>query len=723
MKGAFIIAILLAMLAGRAQTPGAGGGGPDAGGGGLFPSGLRGIGADTVLPVAAIDDSREEDAEVIPSSYVHQGNDSAFFKPAAGLEKAWRTGNIHGIAVALACRAVVTRAFSNDFVELEKLSQASLYWFGRTTNKKHIAIAYYQLGFALFAQSRFDEAIGYLEKAKEWQHRSGESSDEIYTLELIGEACRERGNYERAFDIYRRCLQLAEAKDTDQIKMLDFSLAELFMQIEDYASAEKYFQAGFGTMRPETYVSWTVMKYAELLGHQHKYDSALYYYGRFDSAHAPVATLRTYLVSKGEYYLLLAKYGEALPYLIKSLSYQRQLNDRNQVMRCLLDLARCYKGLNRDVEAFRYSREVLSLAGLTDARQNIRDGSQLLYILYDKKGRTDSAYYYYRRYISMKDSVLNDQVKGKFASYGFEQQIKWLNQEKRLQDVCLRQEMLTKNILIGGIVVLFLLSFIYTLYIRVKRKNEAHLRRRAENELEIQRLEGERAKAALQQRAKELEIQALRSQMNPHFIFNCLNAINRFILSHETEAASDYLTKFSRLMRMIMNHSRHSTITLAEELEVLQLYLDMERLRFKDAFDYQIVLDENVDAGDLYVPPLLLQPFVENAIWHGLMHKLERGLLTITLSVEKDLLTCTIRDNGVGRKRADLLKSKSAQKHKSMGLQITAERMALLTGKEGSGHFFRIEDLYESDGKAAGTEVILTIRINDHSEEPADIII
>ena len=102
------------------------------------------------------------------------------------------------------------------------------------------------------------------------------------------------------------------------------------------------------------------------------------------------------------------------------------------------------------------------------------------------------------------------------------------------------------------------------------------------------------------------------------------------------------------------------------------------------------------------------------------MHKQERGLLTVTLSVIDNMLTCTIRDNGIGRKRADLLKSKSAQKHKSMGLQITAERMALLTGKDGSGHFFRIEDLYEADGKAAGTQVVLKIRINDHSETPVD---
>ncbi len=279
-------------------------------------------------------------------------------------------------------------------------------------------------------------------------------------------------------------------------------------------------------------------------------------------------------------------------------------------------------------------------------------------------------------------------------------------------------KMLTKNLLLTGILALLLLGGVYIWIVRLRRRNEEHRRKRAEDELEIQRLEGERAKSALQQRAKELEIQALRSQMNPHFIFNCLNAINRFILGHETEAASDYLTKFSRLMRMIMNHSRHSYISLADEIEVLRLYLDMERLRFKDAFDYRIDVEEELDTDEVRIPPLLVQPFVENAVWHGLMHKEERGSLSIRIRVKDDLLTCIVRDNGVGRRRAGMLKSKSAEKHKSMGLQITAERMALLTGPGEPQPFFQIEDLYDETGDPAGTQVTLTIKISHPTGEP-----
>src|SRR5258708_4590154 len=639
---------------------------------------------------------------------------------AQALQESQRAGYSHGIAVALACQAIIMNIHANDFTRSEQLARESLDWFGRTDNKSLNSLACYALGFSLFAQSRFDEAIHYFGQAREYARRSGNCTEEIYMMSLTGEAYRERGDYEKAFDILRQCVQLAEAvHNTELSRGLYKTLAGLFVQIEDYGTAEKYFRMAFGEAKPEQADPWNLMVYAELLTHQHKYDSALYYYGRFDSAHAKPAMLRTYLVSKGEYYLFREDYATALPYFIKSLSYQRRLNDGNQMMRCLQDLSKTYAGLEQNATAFQYAREGLVLAKAANARQNIRDGCQMLYTLYDREGRMDSAYFYYRRYILLKDSVLNDQLKGKFASYGFEQQISLLNKEKQLQDVCIRQEMLTKNILIGGIVVLLLIGFIYFRYVRLKRKNEAHLRQRAENELEIQRLEGERAKAALLQRAKELEVQALRSQMNPHFIFNCLNAINFFILSHETEAASDYLTKFSRLMRMIMNHSRHSLITLAEELEVLQLYLDMERLRFKDAFDYHIVLEDELDTGDISIPPLLLQPFVENAIWHGLMHKQERGgLLSITIRVEDDVLTCMIRDNGIGRKRAASLKSKSAEKHKSMRLQITAERMALLTGASEQSHFFKIEDLYDRERNATGTLVVLTITINSTAGEP-----
>jgi LytS/YehU family sensor histidine kinase len=233
-----------------------------------------------------------------------------------------------------------------------------------------------------------------------------------------------------------------------------------------------------------------------------------------------------------------------------------------------------------------------------------------------------------------------------------------------------------------------------------------------ENELKLERLKKEQEIAAYQSRTIELEMQALRAQMNPHFIFNCLNSINRFILKNESEAASDYLTKFSKLIRLILQNSQAKTVTLANELEALGLYLEMEMLRFEDQFDYQITCHPQLEAEDLEVPPLLIQPYVENAIWHGLMHKEGKGHISIYLQGTEQMLICSIEDDGIGRKRAGELKSKSATKKKSLGMQITSHRLQLLRELYGRQPTVVVEDLVDAIGEACGTRVVVEIPVS-----------
>ena len=202
-------------------------------------------------------------------------------------------------------------------------------------------------------------------------------------------------------------------------------------------------------------------------------------------------------------------------------------------------------------------------------------------------------------------------------------------------------------------------------------------------------------------------MQALRAQMNPHFIFNSLNSINRFILQNDRAQASEYLTKFSKLVRMILQNSQASLITLESELESLDLYLNLESLRFNYHFAYNITVPKDLDKEVLQVPPLILQPYVENAIWHGLMHKEEKGHLDIDISEKDDQLFLRIRDDGVGREKAKAMSSKSATKHKSMGLRITENRIAILQKNGSEGSPVTIHDLVSDDGTAAGTEVII----------------
>ncbi|HKZ65478.1 MAG TPA: two-component regulator propeller domain-containing protein, partial [Chitinophagaceae bacterium] len=229
--------------------------------------------------------------------------------------------------------------------------------------------------------------------------------------------------------------------------------------------------------------------------------------------------------------------------------------------------------------------------------------------------------------------------------------------------------------------------------------------------LQLERSENEKQLAEMKQKTTELEMQALRAQMNPHFIFNSLNSINRFILQNNKAQASEYLTKFSRLVRLILQNSQAALIPLESELESLQLYLELETVRFDHHFEFKISVDDELDTDIIKVPPLIIQPYAENAIWHGLMHKEEKGHLEIELFQESDVLCCRITDDGIGRKKAAELKSKSGSTHKSMGMKITASRIEMLQQKKQLETHIKITDMVLPDGSAGGTEVLLKIPV------------
>jgi ligand-binding sensor domain-containing protein len=226
---------------------------------------------------------------------------------------------------------------------------------------------------------------------------------------------------------------------------------------------------------------------------------------------------------------------------------------------------------------------------------------------------------------------------------------------------------------------------------------------------QLEQFQKEKQLAEFKQKTTELEMQALRAQMNPHFIFNSLNSITVFIMENDKAKAAQYLTKFSRLVRLILQNSLSPLISLENELEALRLYLELEALRFNHHFEYTLDAAEDLNISILKVPPLIIQPYVENAIWHGLMQKEEKGKLQIKLFRHENVLCCRIIDDGIGRKRAAELKSKSAATHKSLGMRITADRIEMLQHNNPVQAFINITDIILPDGTAAGTEVLLKI--------------
>jgi len=303
--------------------------------------------------------------------------------------------------------------------------------------------------------------------------------------------------------------------------------------------------------------------------------------------------------------------------------------------------------------------------------------------------------------LHIKDQELKQQLLLKDRS---QSKLTLLDKENKLKDQRLQQQATIRNALLAGLLLFLALGIFIFRSLSLKRKNE--------------RLQNDKRQADLQQKASELEMQALRAQMNPHFIFNCLSSINKFILKNDTDTASDYLTRFSRLIRQVLTNSQLSLIPLNDEIEMLRLYLDMERLRFSDSFTYNITFENSIEPETVYVPPMILQPFCENAIWHGLMHKVGLGKLEIVLSLENGQLRCIIADNGVGRQKAGELKSRSNGKQKSLGLKITAERLALFNDQRTVQDFYKTEDVLDSNGDIAGTKVVLNIRIKNPTHQP-----
>lgn len=225
------------------------------------------------------------------------------------------------------------------------------------------------------------------------------------------------------------------------------------------------------------------------------------------------------------------------------------------------------------------------------------------------------------------------------------------------------------------------------------------------------RIQNIRREAAFKQKIAETEMMALRSQMNPHFIFNSLNGIEYFVLQNDKRNASDYLNKFASLIRIILSNSRKEGVPFADDLQTIQLYIDLELLRFNNSFCYTTDIDKALLDFDYHVPPLLIQPFVENSIIHGFAYSDKKNLqLKISAKLKDEYIFYTIEDNGVGRAEASVYNAINKPNHTSLGLQITQQRISIFNEQHHAHSMVSIEDLYDDNRKACGTKVTVKIK-------------
>lgn len=218
--------------------------------------------------------------------------------------------------------------------------------------------------------------------------------------------------------------------------------------------------------------------------------------------------------------------------------------------------------------------------------------------------------------------------------------------------------------------------------------------------------------AAMNHTISELNQTNLRQQMNPHFIFNTLNSIQYYVFQNDKISSNNYMTKFASLIRKTLENSRHTEISIKEELDTLRLYLELEELRFKEKFEWAIRVDEEIDTIAYKIPTMLIQPYVENAITHGLMNKENgKGQLNIELQLQNGQILCVVEDNGIGRVKAEEIKHQKNDNHHSMGTNITESRLRLVNELYGRSMKVDYTDLTDDKGDPAGTKVEINIPI------------
>lgn len=299
--------------------------------------------------------------------------------------------------------------------------------------------------------------------------------------------------------------------------------------------------------------------------------------------------------------------------------------------------------------------------------------------LYAISGNIDASVQLYRDFLGKLPNLVSKDrslVDNKILE-DTEQRISQLEKEKELKDELIRKKNVFNYSLIGALIVLTgLIIFIFRMLKKVQTKN------------------------------KKIALQSLRREMNPHFIFNSLNSVNHFIATNNELEANQYLTKFSKLMRGVMENSTEDFIPFQQELDLLQNYLALEKTRFADKFDYEIEVDENLNMQNLQVPGMLIQPFLENAVWHGLRYRTEKGFLTLSFEKSESHLKILIEDNGIGIEESKKQKTEHQKTREGRGMKNTLERIQLLN------------DLYKKDitcsikDKENNSGVLVTIRMN-----------
>jgi len=553
---------------------------------------------------------------------------------------------------------------------------------------------YYHLAsLSYFSRTDIQQGINYMKKALELAINSEDNLRIAQAYAAMGFVSFHSGNGTRGIEMFEKYFSYSEGLPVSQMEraLMLASYGDCFELLGDYRKGIDIYLEALAMFDPESVEERALLSQCSAyLGERYlmlgKPDSALFYYQEgmaYARKYSHLFGSMINAIELAEYYYkhssfeLCKAYCDSILYFGKRIERKGSFFDKNRYEHLLSASMEIFVPLTPD-----YKKHI--------ARTDMLKALQMLQEIYKKEGNSDAAYTSLQSSFRLQDSIIRYERKKelmeiltKYETDQKEKKILILSQENQLQEMKIRQN----SLIIIGMALLVLLIVIMAIILfkqnKIKNENQAIL----------------------------LKQRLFRSQMNPHFIFNAMGNIQSSIINEEPDKAIKYLSKFSKLMRNILEGSLEEKILLAEEISLITNYLDIQKMRFNTKFEYSIVIDEKIDTEAALIPPMLLQPFIENAIEHGINHKESKGNVKVIVKKDRGIMVFEIEDDGVGRTRAKELSQNKNKGHRSYATILTQERIEALNKKQKKKITFAIIDLTDKDGMASGTKVVFEIPI------------
>ncbi len=504
------------------------------------------------------------------------------------------------------------------------------------------------------------------------------------------------GNYSDAIDYYQQSLSIYEQLDNKEGKesvLNNIGIVYEEMKIPDKA-LEYYFQAL--DLKKERGDQKSIAGTYNNIGIIYTYfkedqDSAYYYYNKALKIYQEIGDNKDAALiysNLGVIHLRKNETEEAKSFFTRALKAHRATEDPKNIASALHHLGLTYYAEGEYDQALNYYQQSVKLAEKCKVKKLLSQLYNDLSNLYEKTGNYKYALKYNKKYEEIKDQLINlekikqiSQIETNFEIEKREQEITLLKKQTEINEL----ELTWTKTITYALITIFVLTIVIIVLVFARNRYKK------------------------EQEMLTLQSRLFRSQTSPHFIFNSLMSIQTFLLDNKVDIASDYLVDFAKLIRSILQHTRQTFIPLEKEIEVLQQYIKLEKLRFSDKFDYEFIINVE-EPEDIMVPPMLAQPFIENAIIHGLVPAQKKGFLKLLLEEKNDELTFLIEDNGIGRRKS--LSLSKNENHQSLATEITSKRLHLLSKRYNRKITMHIEDLYDENDDAIGTRVLFRIAVN-----------